>query len=97
MLVVTGSVTARPESFDQLLERSLEHVRRSRQEPGCLEHSVHVDCENSLRLVFFERWADRPALDAHFKVPATFAFARALRALAGATEGPSVYEVVLPE
>jgi len=96
MLVVTGSVTARPETFDELLEHSLEHVRRSRQEPGCLEHSVQVDCENALRLVFFERWADRAALDEHFKDPATIAFARALRALASAADGPSIYEVAPP-
>jgi quinol monooxygenase YgiN len=47
---------------------------------------VHVDCENPLRLVFFEQWADRAALAAHFAVPASGDFVRALRWLAtGAT------------
>ena len=59
MIVVTGSVTAREDSVDQMRELSLEHVRRSRMEPGCISHAVHVDCENPLRLVFFEQWADR--------------------------------------
>ena len=71
MIVVTGSVTAREDSFDQMRELSLEHVRRSRTEPGCISHAVHVDCENPLRLVFFEQWADRAALLAHFSVPAS--------------------------
>ena len=62
MIVVTGSVTARADSFDEVRELSLEHVRRSRTEPGCISHAVHVDCENPLRLVFFEQWADRAAL-----------------------------------
>ena len=62
MIVVTGSVTARPDSFDEVKRLSLEHVHRSRTEPGCISHAVHVDCENPLRLVFFEQWADRAAL-----------------------------------
>ena len=79
MIVVTGSVTAREDSFDQVRELSLEHVRRSRTEPGCISHAVHVDCENPLRLVFFEQWADRAALLAHFAVPASRDFVRSLQ------------------
>jgi quinol monooxygenase YgiN len=56
MIVVTGSVTAREDSFDEILRLSREHVNRSRTEPDCIAHAVHVDCENPLRLVFFERW-----------------------------------------
>ncbi len=92
MLIVTGSVTARQETFDRLLASSLEHVRRSRAEPGCISHGVHVDCENPLRLVFLERWSDRAALAAHFKVPESGAFVRSLRELATASEGPTVYD-----
>ena len=86
MIVVTGSVTARADSFDEVRNLSLEHVRRSRTEPGCVSHAVHVDCENPLRLVFFEQWADRAALLVHFAVPASRHFVRSLQALAeGAT------------
>ena len=82
MIVVTGSVTARTDSFDEVRKLSLEHVRRSRTEPGCISHAVHVDCENPLRLVFVERWRDREALLAHFAVPASRDFVRALQSLA---------------
>ena len=86
MIVVTGSVTAREDSFDQMRDLSLEHVRRSRTEPGCISHAVHVDGENPVRLVFFEQWADRAALLAHFAVPASREFVQSLQALAeGAT------------
>jgi quinol monooxygenase YgiN len=78
MIVVTGSVTARQDSFDEVRKLSLEHVHRSRTEPGCISHAVHVDCENPLRLVFFEQWADRAALSAHFAVSASRDFVRAL-------------------
>lgn len=50
MIVVTGSVTAREDSFSEISKLSLKHVHRSRQEPGCISHAVHVDCENPLRL-----------------------------------------------
>jgi quinol monooxygenase YgiN len=92
MIVVTGSVTARQDSFDEVLKLSLEHVRRSRTEPGCISHAVHVDCENPLQLVFFEQWADRAALLAHFAVPASREFVRSLQALAAAATTIELYE-----
>ncbi|MBR0796717.1 antibiotic biosynthesis monooxygenase [Bradyrhizobium jicamae] len=92
MIVVTGSVTARPETFDEVRRLSLEHVHRSRTEPGCLSHAVHVDCENPLRLVFFEQWADRAALSAHFAVPASRDFVRALQSLAAAATTIELYD-----
>ena len=48
-------------------------------EPGCLLHSVHHDVEDPNRLVFIEHWADRAALDTHFRVPASGTFVQALR------------------
>ena len=90
MIVVTGSVTAREDSFDEVLRLSQEHVDRSRGEPGCIAHAVHIDSENPLRLVFFEQWADRDALLKHFAVPASREFVRALQALAA---GPTTIEL----
>jgi quinol monooxygenase YgiN len=82
MIVVTGSIAAKPEGFEEARRLSLEHVRRSRAEPGCLSHSVNVDCENPLRLVFIEQWETMQALQTHFSVPASRDFTRALRPLA---------------
>ncbi len=62
VLIVAGSIHARPDSIEQVLALSLAHVRRSRTEPGYLAHSVHRDCEDALRLVFIEHWADADAL-----------------------------------
>jgi quinol monooxygenase YgiN len=53
---------------------------------------VHVDCENPLRLVFIEQWADRDALLAHFAVPASRNFVRALQPLAAAATTIELYE-----
>ncbi|MTV13335.1 MULTISPECIES: putative quinol monooxygenase [Bradyrhizobium] len=92
MIVVTGSVTARPDSLDEVRRLSLEHVHRSRTEPGCISHAVHVDCENPLRLVFFEQWADRAALAGHFAVPASRDFVRSLQSLTAAATTIELYD-----
>ena len=92
MIVVTGSVTARADTLGEVRKLSLEHVHRSRGEPGCLSHAVHVDCEDPLRLVFIEQWADRAALLAHFAVPASRNFVRALQPLAAAASTIEIYD-----
>ena len=92
-VVVTGSIQSQPERIDELLRLSLEHVRRSRAEPGCLSHAVHRDVEDPLRLVFVEEWADRAALLAHFAVPASRAFVKAAAACATGAPSMALYEV----
>ena len=92
MLIVTGSIAARADTLEELRQASLEHVARSRAEPGCIEHGVAIDANDGLRLVFFERWADRAALDAHFKVPASRAFAALAGRLAAGQPDLALYE-----
>jgi quinol monooxygenase YgiN len=92
VIIVTGSVRARPETVDDVLRLSLEHVERSRREPGCLLHSVHRDVEDWNRFVFLEHWADRDALRAHFGVAESAAFATALQSLAAEPPTLEIYE-----
>jgi quinol monooxygenase YgiN len=82
VLIVTGSIEARPETIERILELGLAHVRRSRQEPGCLLHSMHRDVEDQFRVVFVEQWEDAEALDAHFHLPAAGEFVREISSLA---------------
>lgn len=85
MILVTSSVLARGDTFHEQLALCLEHVRRSRAEPGCLSLNVHVDCENELRLVFVEKWHDEHALRSHFAATTSRQFMKPLRALAEET------------
>jgi len=78
MILVWGSVEARDGSCEEMLRLSLEHVARSRGEPGCLSHTVSVDAENRNRLNFFEEWKDLNALHQHFAVSESVAFAARL-------------------
>ena len=94
MLIVTGTVTARPDTFEALRAAALEHTARSRNEPGCLRHSVHVDCEDPLTLFFYEEWADRPALDTHFAQAGSHSFMAAARELAATSTGVRILPIV---
>jgi quinol monooxygenase YgiN len=95
MVVVTGWILARPETLSELIALGQDHSRRSRTEPGCLSHDLYIDSENGLKLFFFERWADRVALEAHFAVPESNAFMRKVRSLsAGGSRGPEILDVV---
>jgi len=82
VIMVTGEILARPETIEALTQASLAHVHRSRTEPGCLSHHVHVDVEDPLRLVFVERWSDRDALDVHFAQPGSIEFVTGIEPLA---------------
>lgn len=92
MIIVLGSVEVRQGQLEQALRLSQAHVVRSRLEAGCIAHAVHHDAAQPLRLVFVEQWADRAALDAHFRVPASRAFARALRDLAATPPAMTLYD-----
>ncbi len=92
MIIVLGSVLIKDGSVSDALLVSQEHVQRSRQEPGCVEHVVSVDAMSPNRLVFVERWASMEALQAHFAVPASRAFVKAFGALAAAAPSMVLYE-----
>lgn len=92
MIIVTGSVHARPDKLDEVLAASLDHVHRSRTEPGCLLHSVHQSVEDPTVVVFLEHWEDQAALTAHFGQPGSTAFVKAVGALALDRPTIEIYE-----
>lgn len=92
MILVTGTVVAKPGAEDEVARLAVEHCRRSRAEPGCVDHAVHRDVEHPGRFVFVERWESMDALRAHFAVPASGETVRALGALAAERPAMTVYE-----
>ena len=96
MIIVTGSVTARADSFHAVLAEAQTHVARSRLEDGCISHAVHIDAENPVRLFFYEEWRDMAALKAHFAVPESLQFITAVRALAQSSETITIREAGEP-
>ncbi len=94
MIIVTGTLHARPESFAQVMALSRAHVLRSRSESGCLEHGAAIDADDPMCLVFFERRADREAIDAHLKLPASRGFGKAVAALVDQPPTLSMFESI---
>ena len=92
MILITGSIRARPDTLEAIRAASLAHVARSRTEDGCEHHAVHVDAEDPLRLVFVERWRDKAAVLKHFAVPGSRAFVEAVGKLAAAPPTIEIYE-----
>ena len=90
MIIITGSVTIRPEHFNAALKLGVEHSARSRAEPGCIAHNCHVDAEDPARIVFVEEWADMGAVKTHFAVAASGEF---VRMLSGWAEVPPVMKI----
>ena len=91
MILVTGRVTAKPDTFDEILRVSREHVHRSRKEPGCISHHVAIDADDPLTLQFVERWADEAALMVHFRVPESRAMWKRLQELAADPGAMHIY------
>jgi len=97
MIIVTGTLHARPDTLAEVLALSREHVRRSRAEPCCLEHGVAIDADDPMQLVFFEHWADREAIGAHLKLPTSRGFGKAVAMLVDRPPTLSMFEAsVLP-
>ena len=92
MIIITGTVQGSADSIDELIAASLEHVHRSRGEPGCISHAVHRDVEDESRLVFFEQWADHDAVRAHFAVPESASFVAAIARLSVSPASIQLYE-----
>ncbi len=92
MIVITGSVTAKPGAFERLRSEGLAHSERSRGEDGCLSHRCYVDAAEPERLYFYEEWRDMAAVEAHFRHPDTPKIMGTIRELGAASEGPVLLE-----
>ena len=82
MIIITGGFTVKEGCMDQALALSLKHVEHSRTERGCISHAVYRDSEAPLRLFFYEQWADKEAIEAHFAQASSQAFVAGIRELA---------------
>ena len=92
MIIVLGSVAIKEGHVEEALTISQRHVDHSRTEPGCIEHGVHVDHENPLRLVFVEKWENYDSLKQHFAEPTSIAFVNAITELVTQAPQIDIYE-----
>jgi quinol monooxygenase YgiN len=69
MYTILGTVTARPETRDELLALLHAQIAPTRAEAGCIDYDLHVDAADPCVFVFYENWTDRAALEAHLAMP----------------------------
>lgn len=69
MYTIIGTVTARPETREELAELLAAQVAPTRAESGCINYDFHVDAADPCVFVFYENWTSRAALDEHLAMP----------------------------
>ena len=69
MYTIIGTLTARPETREELASLLMALVAPTRAEAGCINYDFHVDAADHCVFVFYENWTDRAALDAHLAMP----------------------------
>jgi quinol monooxygenase YgiN len=92
MILVTGVVTAKPDTIAEMQRVAREHVHRSRREPGCISHDVSIDADDPLTLHFIERWESAEALKVHFAVTESRVFWKVLQSLAADPGAMHLYD-----
>ena len=66
-VIVLGVFRVDPAERDAYLAASVDTMRASRAEQGCLEYVLAADPVDAGRIILSERWASRPDLDAHIQ------------------------------
>jgi quinol monooxygenase YgiN len=69
MICVIAQLKARPEKVEDARAVLASTAASTRQESGCLQYDLHVSVEDPTSFALYERWRDKAALDAHFKMP----------------------------
>jgi quinol monooxygenase YgiN len=68
-VIVQGVFSIDPNERDRFVEASIDGMRRSRLEEGCLEYVIAADPVEPERAVLTERWASMEDLDRHLARP----------------------------
>jgi quinol monooxygenase YgiN len=69
IVTVIGTVTARPQTQEDLHRLLADQVTPTRAEPGCINYDFHVDAADPCVFVFYENWKSQADLDAHMQMP----------------------------
>lgn len=64
MVIVAGHIVVEPHQRAAYLADCVDVVGHARRAPGCLEFSIAADLVDAARIVIFERWESRAAVEA---------------------------------
>ncbi len=71
---VVAFIEVEPGREAVLEEAARACIALTRQEPGCLDYTLHRDRADPSRFVFVENWETEAALEAHMQTPHLRAF-----------------------
>jgi quinol monooxygenase YgiN len=71
MVILQGVFTVNPDDREQFVQASIEGMRSSRQEEGCLEYVIAADPLDPGRVVLSERWESTEHLQQHLQGQST--------------------------
>ncbi|NOH53184.1 antibiotic biosynthesis monooxygenase [Vibrio coralliilyticus] len=75
MIYVTAELKIKPEMEIQHAQDAIEQFCRDMEsEAGCLQAKATYDLKEPSRVILWERYQDRAAIEAHFTMPHTQAF-----------------------
>ncbi|NGZ76399.1 putative quinol monooxygenase [Saccharibacillus alkalitolerans] len=66
-ITVTAVLKAKPGREHELRGELIKVIGPTRAEPGCLEYVLNESIEDSLTFVFYERWENADAVQAHLE------------------------------
>lgn len=70
MIMITAAWKAKPEKEENLKKHLLEMVESVRKnEPACLQYTLHQGLEDKTRFFFYERYTDANAIETHKNTP----------------------------
>jgi quinol monooxygenase YgiN len=67
MLVVLANITTKPGQRSEAIKASLDCIKATREENGCILYELFASAEDETSLVFVEKWTDKDALRAHLQ------------------------------
>jgi len=64
MVIVAGHLVLDPSQRESYLADCVDVVEQARRAPGCLDFAITADLVEAGRIVIFERWESRAAVEA---------------------------------
>lgn len=69
MIITIATLISKPEKQEDLAGMLAQLAAVSRNDPGCLSYSFHVDIEDPTTFRSIEMWESQEHLDAHMQTP----------------------------
>ena len=85
MIIVTATITAKSGNRNEIISKSKDLIKATRQEAGCISYELLASTEDEDVLIMFERWEKMESLEKHMQTDHFKSF------------GPSIKELLAKE